>query len=126
MADARAMQTALLDQLGGLRRELGDLLADAEITFRRRAGDGFPGPRLDPDIPPAPRVLRGIELQPLELGRVVLELERWFARNVANQLRAAAAAMTRLTGLLDETDPGSQALTSRMQIVIEKIRGRPA
>lgn len=123
LSDARAAQTALFDQVGALRRDLGELLASAEIAFRERAGDGFPGARLDPDIPPAPRVLGGTELQPMEVRRVMFELERWFARGLADQLRATAKSLTRLVELLDGSDPASAAIIERIRTVIEKIRG---
>ncbi len=123
LSDARAAQTALFDQVGALRRDLGEVLASAEIAFRERVGAGFPGPRLDPDIPPAPRVLGGTNLRPIEVRRVMLELERWFARGLADELRTAAKSLTRLADLLDASDPASDALIDRMQTVIEKIRG---
>ncbi len=64
--DARAKQTAVLDQASALRRDLADLVADAMAVFQELHPDALLPVDVETDREHAPRLLGGIEVNALE------------------------------------------------------------
>lgn len=118
---ARAVREAALEQARALRRDLAELLADAEgVWFADKPGVPFVS--VEPHgLPPAPRLLGGIELQPFDVVRFLVELEAWFARQIGFQLRTLSAAAHNLINLLDSTDPASAGLRQRLATFVERL-----
>jgi hypothetical protein len=119
---ARAVREAALEQARALRRDLADLLADAESVWLADR-PAIPFVSVEPhDIPPAPRLLGGIELEPFDVLRYTVELEAWFARQLGSQLRAVSTAAQELVGLLDSADRPSAELRDRLEAFVRRLR----
>lgn len=124
LLEARAVREATLDQARALKRDLAELLADAETSWLEATGPATPFVSVQPKLStPAPRLLRGIEVQPLEVARYLVEWERWFGREITFHLRAATAAMRELMPLLETDDPPSAALHRALETFISRVHG---
>ncbi len=73
----------MIDQLHGLRCTLGDVLMDA----RAAKPQGMLVADVEPQVLPAPRPLRGLVLNPVEIMRVLLEIEKWVGQQTGYWLR---------------------------------------
>jgi hypothetical protein len=120
---ARAVREASLEQARALRRDLADLLADAEGVWLSDK-PAIPIVSVEThDIPPAPRLLGGIELEPFDVFRYLLELEKWFAQQLGVQMRAMSAAARELVDLLDPTDQPSVELRDGLRTLLRRLHG---
>lgn len=100
--EARAKHTALVDQLHALRGTLADVLVDARLVAAEGllAADVEPGP-----LEPAPRVLGGLVLQPLDLPNLLRQFERWYAQSSGaclRELKLSLAALRRFVAARDD------------------------
>ena len=119
---ARAVREASLEQARALRRDLAELLADAEsVWLADRPAIPFVSVETY-DIPPAPRLLRGLVFEPFDVLRYTVELEAWFTRQGRVQLRAVSAAAQELVDLLDPTDQPSVELRGGLEAFLRRLR----
>jgi hypothetical protein len=118
---ARAVREASLEQARALRRDLAELLADAESGWL----DGRPAipfVSIEPHaVPPAPRLLKQLTFEPIEVFRYMVELEAWFTRQLGIQLREVSTAARELIELLDPADRPSAQLRDGLESFVRRL-----
>jgi hypothetical protein len=121
--DARALRAWRLEHAAALRRDLAELLADAEACFLEVSPGAIPIASVEAQIESAPRLLSGITLEPVEAARYLVELTSWYKREVARHLRSALAATDDLTACLDRSDPATAQLVDALASFSAEVRG---
>lgn len=123
LLEARAIRAATLEQARALKRELADLLADAETVWLEDR-PAVPFVSVEPlTSEPAPRPLGGITVEPFDVMQYLLTLETWYARQVAHHLRTASAAACDLTQLLPTYDEKTATLVGALRTFIRRVHG---
>jgi hypothetical protein len=115
--DSQAIRTALLDQLGALRRDLADLTADADSYLPEVPAGGSRDIVIDRTV--SPPDARGLP-PPLAL----MQFQRWYAQGTASHFRTASEnARHLLRHLGHSSDSETVALCDALREFIRGVHG---
>lgn len=121
--DARAKQTAVLDQAAALRRDLADLVVDSMSAYHEVHPDAIAPVSVESNPEEAPRLLLGLEVNSIEALRYTAELALWQSRRIAHYLREAAQAVSTVLDHLDGTDSVNAQLVVALEMFVAGISG---